>query len=50
MATVKIKFRASTKADKEGKIYYQVIHERVIRQINTDYKVYNHEWDELQGT
>ena len=47
MATVKIKFRPSTKEDKDGKIYYQIIHERVTRQINSDYKIYNTEWDEL---
>ncbi len=46
MATIKVKFRPSTVADKEGTIYYQVIHRRVIRQIKTDYHVRPDEWDE----
>lgn len=47
MATIKVKYRASTKAEKEGRIYYQVIHDRMIRLINTDYKVFSNEWDEV---
>ncbi len=50
MATIKVKYRASTKAKKEGRIYYQVIHDRVIRLINTDYKVFDNEWNNLFGT
>lgn len=46
MATVKVKFRQSSVNDKEGTIYYQVIHNRVARQVITDYKVYVGEWDE----
>ena len=46
MATVKMKFRSSTKEDKEGVLYYQIIHNRIIRQIKTDYKIYNSEWNE----
>lgn len=46
MATIKVKFRPSTVADKEGTIYYQVIHRRVIRQIKTDYHIHPDEWDE----
>ena len=46
MATIKVKFRPSTVADKEGTIYYQVIHQRVIRQIKTDYHIHPDEWDE----
>lgn len=45
MATVKIKFRPSLKEAKEGAIYYQVIHGRVARQINTSYKLFSFEWD-----
>ena len=37
MASVKVKFRPSTIGGKEGTIYYQVIHNRVVRQIYTDY-------------
>lgn len=45
MASVKVKFRPSTVGGKEGTLYYQVIHNRVIRQINTDYKIFASEWD-----
>lgn len=42
----KVKFRQSSANDKEGTIYYQVIHNRVARQVTTGYKVYVWEWDE----
>lgn len=45
MATVKIKFRASSSCTKEGTLFYQVIHKRVARQIHTGYKLYPQEWD-----
>ena len=44
MASVKVKFRPSTIGGKEGTIYYQVIHNRVVRQIYTDYKLFASEW------
>lgn len=46
MATIKVKFRPSTVADREGTIYYQIIHERKVRQLLTEYKVFPVEWDE----
>ena len=45
MATVKTKFRASSSATKEGTLFYQVIHNRVARQIHTNYRLYPQEWD-----
>lgn len=45
MASVKVKFRPSTIGGKEGTIYYQMIHNRVVRQIYTDYKLFASEWD-----
>lgn len=45
MATVKIKFRPSSVGGKEGTVYYQVIHGRVARQINTSYKLFLFEWN-----
>ncbi len=45
MATVKTKFRASSSETKEGTLFYQVIHNRVARQIHTNYRLYPHEWD-----
>ncbi len=46
MASVKIKFRPSKVVGKEGIIYYQIIRNRVIRQIATEHKIYASEWDE----
>ena len=43
--SVKIKFRASTVSGKAGCVYYQVIHNRVSRQIRTDYRLFPSEWD-----
>lgn len=47
MATVKVKFRASSVADREGRLFYQIIHNRVTRQISTGYKLFPSEWDGL---
>ena len=49
MASIKVKFRPSTVADHEGTIYYQIIHERKVRQLLTDYKVFPSEWDESRS-
>lgn len=46
MTSIKVKFRPSTAAGREGTIYYQIIHKRVIRQLKTDYRIYADEWDE----
>lgn len=45
MATIKIKFRASSVGMREGTLYYQVIHNRVARQVNPGYKLFSVEWD-----
>lgn len=49
MASIKVKFRCSTVADREGTIYYQIIHERKVRQLISDYKVFPSEWDESRS-
>lgn len=49
MASIKVKFRPSTVADHEGTIYYQIIHERKVRQLLSDYKVFQSEWDEFRS-
>ena len=49
MASVKVKFRPSTNEKKEGTIYYQIIHNRVIRQLKTNYRLYAHEWNENES-
>lgn len=45
MTSVKIKFRESLHPDKAGTLFYQVIHNRVTRQIYTGYKLYPSEWN-----
>ena len=50
MASIKVKFRSSTNKNKEGTIYYQIIQNRVIRQLKTDYRLFIHEWDEVNCT
>ena len=45
MTSVKVKFRPSTVDGKEGTLYYQVIHNRVVRQISTEYELCVSEWD-----
>lgn len=49
MATIKIKFRPSSKAGREGRLYYQVIHNRIVRQIKTTYQLFPSEWDSEQA-
>ena len=46
MASIKVKFRPSTNENKEGTIYYQIIQNRVIRQLKTDYRLFMYEWNE----
>lgn len=48
MASVKVKFRPSTIEGKEGTIYYQIIQNRVIRQLKTDYRIFTDEWNEAE--
>lgn len=45
MTSIRLKFRASTNTDKKGTLYYQIIHERKIRQIKTGYQIYPCEWE-----
>jgi len=49
MATVKLKFRASSVEMKEGTVYYQVIHNRIVKQICTRHKLYACEWDAIRS-
>lgn len=50
MASLKIKFRASSANGKRGILYYQIIHKRVVRQIPTKYKILEKEWDKSTDT
>ena len=47
--SVRIKFRESCVDGKEGTLYYQVIHNRMVRQIGTDYHLRLDEWQEDEG-
>lgn len=49
MATVKIKFRASSQPDNAGTLFYQVIHNRVTRQIYTGYRLFPSEWNATES-
>ena len=49
MATVKVKFRASTVEGKEGTLYYHLIHQRNLRWISTDYHVFPDEWNDKKS-
>lgn len=42
--SIKTKFRPSRVKGKPGSIYFQVIHDRVARQISTGYKLFPGEW------
>ena len=45
MASVKVKFRPSATDGREGSIYYQVIHNRAVRQITADLHIHEREWN-----
>ena len=49
MTSIKLKFRAHTDSTKEGALYFQVIHDRVVKQVKTDHHIYEYEWDKQRG-
>lgn len=49
MASIKVKYRPSVIKDSEGTIYYQIIHERKVKSLTTDYKVFPSEWDSVRS-
>ena len=50
MTSIKTKFRPSSVEGKEGSIYFQIIDNRVVRQLNTAYRIFASEWDEETET
>ena len=50
MASIKVKFRPSSLSEREGRIFYQIIHDRKIRHISTDYRLFPHEWNDASAT
>lgn len=49
MFSIKVKFRASTAAGREGTIYYQIICGRKVRQLQSGCHVLPWEWDERRA-
>jgi hypothetical protein len=45
MATVKLKYRPSTVSGNVGTFYFQIIHDRVVRQLATGYRIFDDEWN-----
>ncbi len=45
MTTVKVKFKPSSLNRKEGVLYYQLINNRDVRLIKTEYRIYSDEWN-----
>lgn len=45
MASIRVKFRPSQKQESEGTLYYQIIHNRMVRQVKTDFKIFITEWN-----
>lgn len=50
MASIKVKFRPSSVKDREGTIFYQIIHMRQVRQLYTDIHIHGEEWDNETST
>jgi site-specific recombinase XerD len=49
MTTVKLKFRPSTVSGNEGLLYFRIIHDRVVRQLTTDYRIFDSEWNDTKS-
>ncbi len=47
--SIKVKYRPSSVEDREGAIYYQIIHDRKVRQLSTGYHVFASEWDDSRS-
>lgn len=50
MTSIKVKFRPSSTDGKEGGIYYQVIRNRAVRQIGTELRLFEGEWDKTTSS
>jgi site-specific recombinase XerD len=45
MSSIKLKFKSSNAESTEGLLYYQIIHNRVVRRLYTDYRMFGSEWN-----
>ena len=48
MASIKVKFRPSTIEGKAGAIYYRISHNRVVRHLTSDIRLFPEHWDSLR--
>jgi site-specific recombinase XerD len=48
MTSIKLKFRPSANGN-DGSLYYQIIHQRIVRQIGTEYRIHQSAWNEKNG-
>lgn len=49
MISVKLKFRPSPDKTKEGSLFFQITHGKIVRRIKTEYCIYPCEWNSLDG-
>lgn len=49
MTSIKLKFRPSTTPEKAGALVFQLIHERKVHRIKSNYKIFDSEWDAESG-
>ena len=49
MASIRLKFRNSSIEGKEGIIFYQIIHDRTVRQISTAHHILPSEWNDKKS-
>lgn len=49
MATIKVIYRGSSQATREGSLFYRIIHMRKVRQVHTGLKIKRSEWNEENG-
>lgn len=49
MASIKLKFRPSVIEGIAGSLYYQIIHNRTVRRIFTEYRIFPEEWNNARS-
>lgn len=45
MATIKLKYRSSSVKGNDGSLFFQIIHQRLVRQVNTCLHISDEEWN-----
>lgn len=50
MASIKVKFRPSANSPESGHVFFQVIHQRVVRQVSTSITISNAQWTTVWPT